>query len=175
MVRPSEQVIAVSSVNSDCQSLTVTTATSSCDDEPPMAADQPNAANTTLSTCSVTITTWAASNDIGYAVSRILTAEDCLRFLKPWMPSKEADCPSSSHVKSGNVRKRRLLPHYLEDLPWLGVSKVEGMKGVSIYNAYCFSNDCGIGRQSYEHGQLPDKLIARPVTDFDDLTGKAGI
>ena len=172
--RPSEQVIAVSSANSDCQSLTVTTATSFCYDESPMETDQPSDANTTMFICSVTTAAQAASNDIGYDVSRILTAEDCLRFLNPWMPSKDADFPSSLHVKSGKVRKRRLLPHHLKYLPWLGVSKVEGMEEGFCIPLILLPNDCGIGGRSYGHGQLAGKLIARPLTDFDEITGKAG-
>ena len=47
--RSSEQVISVSSANNDYQSITVTTATSFCDDEASMKAHQPSAANTTMS------------------------------------------------------------------------------------------------------------------------------
>ena len=127
-----------------------------------METDQPSAANTTMSICSVTTADQAASNDIGYAVSRILTAEDRLRFLNPWMPSKEADFPSSLHVKSGKVRKIRLLPHHLTYFPWFGVSKVEGLEGSFCIPCVLFSNDCGIGGRSDGHGQLAGKLIARP-------------
>ena len=139
-----------------------------------MEADQPSDANTKMSICSVTTAAKAASNDIRYTVSRIPAAEDRLRFLNPWMPSKEADFQSSLQVKSEKVRNRLLVPHHLNYFQRLGVSKVEGIERSYCIQCVLFPNDCGIGGRSYGHGQLAGKLIARPLTDFDELTGKAG-
>lgn len=103
-----------------------------------------------------------------------LTEEDRTKFISPWKPSREDDFPSSSHMKSGKMRKRRLLPHHCEEFPWLGVSKVEGMEGAFCVPCVLFVGRGGVGGRSRGKGQLPGKLVTKPLTRFDDLTGKNG-
>ncbi|KAJ8035282.1 52 kDa repressor of the inhibitor of the protein kinase [Holothuria leucospilota] len=77
-------------------------------------------------------------------------------------------------MKSGKMRKRRLLPHHCEEFPWLGVSKVEGMEGAFCVPCVLFVGRGGVGGRSRGKGQLPGKLVTKPLTRFDDLTGKNG-
>ena len=116
---------------------------------------------------------YPAVNDIGYAVGRNLSAEDRQCYLKPWKPSSESDMPSSMHIKSGVERCRRLLPIHMKNFPWLAVSQVPGQIGAFCVPCVLFSKS-GVGGRSCGFGQLPGKLVTKPLDRFDDLTGKNG-
>lgn len=110
----------------------------------------------------------ASSNDIGHAVSRKLTSEVRAFFREPWVPKAKKDFPCSTHTKSGVSRQRRLLPHHLQDFPWLAVSKVTGKE-----DAFCVP--CVLlGGRSCGHSQSARTFVTQPLTRFDDLTGKNG-
>lgn len=117
----------------------------------------------------------AAANDIGHAVGLSLTVESRAHYMKPWIPTKALDYPSSIHKKSGVDRRRRLLPQHLELFPWLAVSKVPGKEGAFCTPCVLFvGKNSGVGGKCDGQGQLPGKFVTKPLTRFDDLTGKNG-
>ena len=114
------------------------------------------------------------ANDIGHAVGRLLSSEERASFLEPWKPTVDSDFPSSLHVKSKVERRRRLLPTHLATFPWLSVSKLSGLQGAYCTPCVLFGSSSGVGGQSQGFGQLPGKLVSKPLARFDDLTGKEG-
>ena len=114
------------------------------------------------------------NKDIGHAVSRNLTPEDRALFINPWVPEQQEDFPSSTHIKSGVSRQRRLLPRHLKDFPWLAVSKVDGKEGAYCVPCVLFLSS-GVGGRSGGQGQRARTFVSQPLTRFDDLTGKNGV
>ncbi len=116
----------------------------------------------------------ATANDIGHAVGRPLTAEDRAIFITPWIPTADSDYPTSTHIKSGVQRIRRLLPHHLTDFPWLVVSRVHNKTGAFCVPCVLFAARSGVGGRALGHGQMPGTLVTKPLVRMDDLTGKNG-
>ena len=74
--------------------------------------------------------------------------------------------------KSG-IERRRRLPRHLEDYPWLAVSRVNpGALCVSC--VLLTASGSGVGGRSQGRGQIPGKLVTKPLDRFDELTGKDG-
>ena len=90
----------------------------------------------------------ATANDIGHAVGRSLTAEDRAIFVTPWIPTADSDYPTSTHIKSGIQRIRRLLPHHLTDFPWLAMSRVDNKTGAFCVPCVLFSGKVWCWRTS---------------------------
>jgi len=114
------------------------------------------------------------ANDIGHAVGRVLSSEERVPFIPPWKPLVDSDFPSSIHIKSNVERRRRLLPTHLTNFPWLSVSKLSGLSGAFCTACVLFGSVAGVGGKSHGCGQLPGKLVSKPLTRFDHLTGKEG-
>ena len=123
-----------------------------------------------------------ADNDIGLAVGEgvSLSAEQRAKFIKPWCPSLEQDYPYSvrtdrqQFTKQGTERRRRLLARHMTMFPWLAVSKVQGKEGAYCVPCVLSLTATGVGGRSRGHGQVPGKLVTKPLNRFDDLTGKDG-
>jgi hypothetical protein len=123
-----------------------------------------------------------ADNDIGLAVGDDrqfeLSAEHRIKFLTPWRPTCDQDYPSSTRhegvTKEGEERRRRLLPRHLDMYQWLAVSKVDGKQGAFCVPCVLSTSAAGVGGRSRGHGQLPGKLVTKPLDRFDELTGKNG-
>jgi hypothetical protein len=78
-------------------------------------------------------------------------------------------------TKQGAERRRRLLPKHLDEFPWLAVSRVAGKEGVFCVPCVLFASaTVGVGGRSEGRGQLPGKLVTKPLDKFDNLTGKDG-
>ena len=113
-------------------------------------------------------------NDIGCAVGCQLTTEDRMKFVIPWCPSSDNEYPSSvrqsdNSTKTGTVRIRRLLPQHLVNFPWLAVSRRPGLEG-----AFCTPCVLFAAGSKTVKAQALGKFVTRPLTNFDDLTGKNG-
>ena len=119
-----------------------------------------------------------AYNETGLGVGKILNDEQRVKFVNPWKPSSVEEYPSSERrdenlvTKDGVQRRRRLLPHHLETFPWLAVSKF--MEGALCIPCVLFTSNAGVGGRSQGHGQQTGILVRRPLTRFEDLTGKNG-
>ena len=129
-----------------------------------------------------TLTPTSANNDIGLAVGCRLETEHRAKFIHPWRPLSQDEFPSS--VRQGrqaltkqNVERRcRLLPRHLDAFPWLAISNVQGKKGAFCISCVLFTaSETGVGGRAEGHGQLPGKLVSKPLDRFDDLTGKNGV
>jgi len=115
--------------------------------------------------------------DIGWAVKKTaLSTEDRQLFMQPWQPHEQQEFPFSVHnVKNRKQRMRKLMQSHLEKFPWLSVSRVPGLEGAFCTPCVLFSCGEGVGGKSDGRGQKAGILVTKPLSRFDDLTGKQGI
>lgn len=86
-----------------------------------------------------------------------------------WYPTKIEEFPTSNHFEKGKDTTRRLNASHLSTFRWLAVSCVPGYKG--CWCIYCVLFKTG---DVMATGHKFGKLVALPLTDFSDLTGKNG-
>ena len=150
-------------------------------DAVPVPGDLPTVPPSPMPSTSSLPITATADNDIGLVVgSSQMSAEQRAKFMKPWRPISDQDYPYSVRhdrqqlTKQGEERRRRLLPHHMTLFPWLAVSKVVGKEGAYCVPCVLSTVATGVGGRSKGHGQLPGKLVTKPLDRYDDLTGKEG-
>ena len=118
-----------------------------------------NSATDELTTATANTEISCSPNNIGFAVGKVLSAEEKAKFLQPWQPQQEHEYPSSArNDRSG--QKRVLRKKHLEQFPWLAVSQ---LSKEAFHLPYVLFGACGVGGRSDGHGQLPGALVTHPL------------
>ncbi|KAL5268730.1 hypothetical protein ACHWQZ_G002542 [Mnemiopsis leidyi] len=116
------------------------------------------------------------SRDIGVAVGPE-DIEDDLKYhliTNRFIPEQ---LPYSQHKNSkyGTI-KRYVQPHHLKLYPWIGISEIEGKKGLYCTDCVCFHpKQRGVGGHMSSGGQSVGNLVIKPVTQFNKLSGPNGV